>query len=168
MKCIEVVGFVSSIATLILFVIYFVGRLIAIFRYRDLFEDEILFLNNDEDFKNYNVIQNFQLVPECNTFVIVRSKSGIYSLKINRLKKKNDFDIVGRKTVEKIKFLNVGESIAIEVPIPEIFCEYEIEYITPDYRKVIYPIKDNLKSGVNSEFIRPKHTLKSILFFLFR
>lgn len=67
----------------------------------------------------------------------------------------------------KYNFLNIGQSLAFRVTPPELFTKYEVEYYTPDYKRVNIELWDNPKNGVLSESAKPKNTFKSIMFHLF-
>ena len=45
---------------------------------------------------------------------------------------------------------------------------YEIEYYTYDFKKVKVELWTNLKNGVITESAKPKHTFKSLCYYLFK
>ncbi|NBI64964.1 hypothetical protein D3Z38_18460 [Clostridiales bacterium] len=65
-------------------------------------------------------------------------------------------------------FLNVDQAIAINVVTGDLFPSLMIEYTSFDYMKICLQWRDNNKNGVYSEFVQPKHTIKSFLYYLLR
>ncbi len=162
-------GDIASVATLILFVFYFIGRIITIVRNRYVFVDELRMMDAEFEYEGCNIVQVFDLEKEaCNTFILT-SRQGIYDLAVYRILYDSDFNRIGRERLEKntYSFLNIGQSLAFRVTSPEIFTTYEVEYYTPDYKRVTIALWDNPKNGVLSESAKPKNTFKSIMFHLF-
>lgn len=75
-------GDIASIATLILFVIYFAGRIITIVRTRDIFSDEIKIEMVDFDQSGLNIVDIFDLENEPYNAFVLTSKHGIYDLSV--------------------------------------------------------------------------------------
>lgn len=162
-------GNIASVATLILFVIYFVGRTITIFRTKNLYKDEVaIFKNNKYLMDEYNIVESFCVEDNPYNSFILTSREGIYSISLYRLKFDNSMNVIGREKVDEYKFLNVGQSLEVCLTIPELITTYELEYYTPDYKKVTIELWENLKNGVVSESATVKHTWKSFLYYLFR
>ena len=162
-------GDIASIATLILFAFYFIGRIITIVRSRYVFSDELKMMGAEFDDKEFDIVEVFYLEKEAyNTFVLT-SRQGIYDLAVYQILYDSDFNRIGRKRLEKSTygFLNIGQSLAFRITLPEIFITYEVEYYTPDYKKVTIALWDNPKNGVLSKSAKPQNTFKSILFHLF-
>lgn len=162
---------IASVATLILFVIYFVGRIITIIRTRDLFPDDLKIIRGYCNHGNLslNIVESFALEEgPCDSFVLT-SKNGIYDLSVYKLLYNENYEYMGEKAVNKCKyhFLNIGQSIEFRVASPEMLPWYEVEYYTPDYKKVRFSLCDNLKNGVMSEKVKPQNTWKSVLYHLF-
>lgn len=163
-------GDVASVATLVLFVIYFLGRLITIINEESICYDTISYVSDDVC-NISDIIDTFETDSDGYiTAIVLTSKQGINDIKVYELFYDKELnEIKNRKTVvATCDFLNVGQSFAIKTQIPEIIPRYRIEYITHDFRKVEFDILDNMKNGVVSEMIRPKHTLKSVLYYFFR
>ena len=169
-------GDISAIATLTLFVIYFIGRVITILMERDICYDEIRFLpliNADK----YDIVEEFQTVAlngdiqeEFLSTVILTSKQGIRNISVFKLVYDNEGNEIKKnaKTVGSYGFLNIGQSFAMKTFVPELIPQYRIVYYTQDFKKVTLNISENLKSGVVSEMLQPKHTFKSVFYYLFR
>ena len=164
-----ILGNIASVATLILFVFYFIGRIITIVRNRYVFTDELRMMGAGFDNKEFDIVEVFDLEKEAYNTFILTSRQGIYDLAVYRILYDSDFNQIGRKRLEKstYSFLNIGQSLAFRVTSPEIFTTYEVEYYTPDYKRVTIALWDNPKNGVLSESAKPKNTFKSVMFHLF-
>lgn len=167
----------ATMATLILFVIYFIGRIITVRMEKNMFYDEIVFTSSDcIENKRYDIIDEISTEnlnnesSEYETIVIITSRQGIRNLKIEKMFYDDELNEIKskRETVGECKFLNIGQSFAIRTFIPELIPRYRIEYETQDFRKVSFELLDNFKSGIISETVVVKHTLKSIIYYLFR
>ena len=168
-------GNAASIATLILFIIYFVGRGITIHRMRDLERFDIVVKDKMFDYTEHQIVDEFELPnlspmeDELCSAIIITSVSGIHSFKVYKRELDEDLNVVGKKLFcQREKMVNIGQSVVLYTFLPEAIARYDIEYHLADYRKVTFPIVDNMKSGVISEYIIPHHTFKSVLYYLFR
>lgn len=168
-------GNAASIATLILFVIYFIGRGITVCRMRDLEQCSIEVKDYSFDHTEYQIVEEYPLdidFTEEEPFgsaIIITSANGIYSFRIYEYEFDNDMNVVGKKTiVSRDKLINIGQSVVFYSYIPELIARYEIVYRTADFRKICFPVVDNLKSGVITESLVPHHTIRSVLYYLFR
>ncbi len=168
---------VATMATLILFVIYFIGRIITVRMEKKMFYDEIIFTSAERfNYNKFNIIDEISTENAGNessyheTLVVVTSRRGIRNFKVQKMFYDDDLNEIRskRETVGECKFLNIGQSYAIRTVIPELIPKYRIEYETQDFRKVSFEICDNLKSGVISETVVVKHTFKSGIYYLFR
>ena len=159
----------ASIATLVLFIIYFTGRIITIARLQRLETNEIHILPADEVCKGYDIVEDFYLDDSPTYTIIVKSITGIRSLVVYKIVYDSELNPIGREaTACTINFVNIGHAVTISLSLPELLPWYELEYQTMDYKKVTLPLVDNLKSGIISEFIVAKHTFKSVLYNLLR
>lgn len=158
-----ILGNIASVATLILFVFYFIGRIITIVRNRYVFTDELRMMGAGFDNKEFDIVEVFDLEKEAYNTFILTSRQGIYDLAVYRILYDSDFNQIGRKRLEKstYSFLNIGQSLAFRVTSPEIFTTYEVEYYTPDYKRVTIALWDNPKNGVLSESAKPKTHLRA-------
>lgn len=166
---VDVLGTASSVATLILFVIYFIGRAITIHQERGLYLDELAIGRASQtDHDRYKVIETLKLVDNpYNVFYII-SKQGIWNLKVYKYTFDNDINIVGEHKIKEYKFINIDEAIKIELNVPEIIPQYRVEYTTVDYKKVKFELRDNMKNGVMSQIAEIQHTPMSIIYYFFR
>ena len=165
---IDKISFLSSVATLILFVFYFIGRIITILSTKRIWKDKVIIGNSD--YSEYEVIDDVVLGEHDGTrYGILISKEGIRNLKVYSI----DYDVKKLKMQKRKQlyfnpFINIDQAVAFEVETGELFFTLMIEYTTFDYMKVVLEWRDNLKSGVFGEFVRPRHTIKSFCYYLFR
>lgn len=162
-------GDYASIATLILFVFYFIGRIIIIVRNRNIFLDEIKILDVDCEGGRLDIVESFELENEPYNSFILTSKNGIYNLSVYKIIYDDELSRLGREKLMdcKYKFLNSGQSLAFSLTVSDVLPTYEVEYFTPDYKKITIELWDNPKNGVMSESVRPKNTFRSIMFHIF-
>lgn len=161
-------GDIASIATLILFVFYFVGRILTMLRTESLYMDELIEETSDFDRKNYNIIEDFILEEDGYNSIILTSKQGIYSLSIFKINYDENLNKLEHTKVDGIDFVNIGCSVNIQLTIPELVTTYEMEYYTHDFKKVTVELWSNLKNGFITESAKPKHTFKSWCYYLFK
>lgn len=161
-------GDIASVATLILFVFYFAGRIITTLRTQSLYMDELIEEVPDFNRQNYNIIEDFILEEAGYNSIILTSKQGIYSLSIFEINYDENLNRIGRTRVGGIDFVNIGCSVNIQLTIPELITTHEMEYYTHDFKKVTVELWSNLKNGVITESAKPKHTFKSWCYYLFK
>lgn len=165
----EIIGLYSSVATLILFVFYFVGRIFTIFTVKRLWKDKVLFsIDANKEFQIVDFVSASEKTDYAVRSVLI-SKEGIRNLKIFTVEAdKNGLLTQKGKMIYKRGFLNIDEAIEINSEIGDLFPTLIIEYEAFDYMKVKLEWRDNLKNGVFSEMVIPKHTLRSFLYYLLR
>ena len=168
----NIISLIASIATLILFIIYFIGRYWTIKATRWVCEEKITVLHENNEINEYNIVDGFdlsyshkELVPST---IILTSVQGIYDFKIYECEYDLVKGITSKEVIHSVDFVNIGNSIEIIAYLPDDRPEYLIEFTTNDYRKVTKELVDNLKSGVISEFYTAEHTRKSIFYYLFK
>lgn len=170
----ELIGQLSSLITLFLFVIYIIGRLWTINIKRKLNYEHFKMLNVDEENKICNFIDPNKLCD------LGEDELNIFSsdLHINKFKIYEIEYINGRyeKWVLKSKVpryiyknLNANESLYIKMNTP---CggpsKYLIEYIRYDYVKVSYiPSYNGFSEDVSKYKFKSKMTLRGYLYYLF-
>ena len=164
----EIFSCIASGATLILFIIYFIGRYMTIKKTKSIFLDEVAIELSETSKDGYNIVETFKLENNPYNSFILTSREGIYSLTVFKLLKDKKWNTIGRTEIHKYDFLNIGQSLEFLFNDIDVGPNYEIEYYTPDYKKVTISLWSNLKNGVVSESAFPKHTWKSYLYYLFR
>ncbi len=161
-------GTISSIATLILFVIYFVGRIITMFAVNSICYD-ILESATHTPSDNLKVVEEISLDNYNENALLLTSVNGIRDIKIYKMKYDKEYtEIIEKREEFYHSFLNIGHTLRIKVTLAECVPMYLLEFVTNDFKKVSLEMTDNLKNGIISEKIKSKHTIKSILYYLFR
>ncbi len=162
----------ASIATILLFFVYFLGRIITICSVKKILKERFIM---DVD---YNSLGDYDIVDEVeccqpdmvsNYIGIILSTEGMRNIKVYSVKGNSDgLMMLKDKMIYNRDFLNIGQALAVHQETGDLFPTLIIEYETIDYMKVTIEWRDNLKNGVFSEEIYPKHTLKSFLYYLCR
>ena len=156
----------ASIATLVLFVMYFIGRIITIFSVRRMWTDEIVF--DQKRFGDYGIVDEVGDM-ENRIFGLLVTNTGIRKLKIYKPALNSEgLPLDNGEQLYSRDFLNVHQAIAVREMTGDLFPALIIEYLTADYMEVRLEWRDNLKNGVYSELVEPRHTGKSILYYLCR
>lgn len=165
---IDKISLVSSVATLILFVFYFIGRIITIFSVKQIWKDKVIIGIQDES--EYEIVDYVGVEEGTdNLYGVLISREGIRDLKVYEVTcSEEGLRIQKGQELFSKDFLNIDQAIGFYVETGDLFPTLIIEYKTFDYMKVRLEWRDNLKSGVFSEFIQLKHTIKSFCYYLFR
>ncbi len=168
MTTVEIIGLLSSIGTLILFIIYFIGRCITIFAVRNTYDDILVIESRDHRNETLQIVDYCVLDENYLSKMYITTTNGIHNLKIYKYIHKDEFTIIGKKLVFERKYINTGYTFEIDVTVPEIFISYCVEYEMSDFRKVFFDIKYNMRNDVLTEMVKPKHTFKSFCYYMFR
>ena len=123
---------------------------------------------DEKQFGHYGVVE--EVGNACNpVYGLLTTSSGIRDIRIYETEvDERGLPTKKGKQIFSHRFLNVRQAIAIKEMTGDLFPTLFIEYQTFDYMKVDLEWRDNLKSGVYSEFVVPHHTLKSFLYYLCR
>lgn len=157
------ISFVSSLITVVLFIFFIVSKLIIINTMKETIyeEAEVIYSDEKEDLK---IIEEYDLGDKNSEKVYIYSSKFLRSIKIYeydicKLKKKG-------KPIKIYKNLRSGLAIQINTSLPCGIPRYIVEYIREDYMKGTLLLGENGKSGVLSELINVKHTLKSFIYYI--
>ena len=167
-------GNISAVATLILFVIYFIGRVITIIVEKDVCKDRICIEYSEKVHEKYEIVGQRTTErrggSDCPATVVLTSMQGIWDVRLIEIaydEERNENKKLNR-SVKLCDFLNVGCSYAVNTFVPESIPWYRIEYRTQDMKKVRLDIVDNLDNGIIQGDIQQRHTFKSVMYYLFR
>ncbi len=157
-------GYISSIATLVLFVIYFIGRIITIIMVKPIWSDKITNYDSATD-----IVEEYE-IDDTGCKAALTTTNGIRNLKIYAVEFDPEIGIVHstKELLYERAFLNIGQSIVICADLPDCIPKILVEYETLEYMKVSIAWVDNCKNGVMSEIPTLTHTVKSILYYLCR
>ena len=163
-------GNIASIATLILFVIYFIGRIISlIIEKKVIYENIDIYANADEMPKDIKIVDEYRCKYYNEILIITPYEKSynwlaIYECEYN--KKTNKLEKV--KELEKFEKIINNTSIRVDATITCGIPLYMIEFERADYIRGTLILQSNGKNGVQEEMIKLKHTWKSIIYYIFR
>ena len=163
-------GNIASIATLILFVIYFIGRIISIIIENKIIYEKIDIYIDEKDIpSNLKIVDEYSCQYKDEILIITPHEKSYnwlaiyeckYNEKINKLKKV--------KELERFEKIMNDTSIRIDTIISCGIPTYMIEFERSDYIKGTLILQFNGKSGVQEELLELHHTWKSVCYYLFR
>lgn len=170
-------AFLSSIATLILFCFYFIGRIITILSVKRIWRDKVIM--GDSNYSQYEIVDAVynDASTESKIYGILLSREGMRKIRVYKayndgdnqfLQKKSRFHAKEKESLLSLDFLNIDQAIAFTIEPGELYPSLIIEYTSFDYMKIRMEWRDNLKNGVYSELVKPVHTVNSFLYYLFR
>ena len=162
----EFVGLISSIATLVLFVLYFIGRFIRFFLSKSLIAEKIYFYEVEDLPSDFIIVEHFVMDETSAKFCLVfpngarrvRCYEYSYDESQNKYVKENVAFEYGN--------LNIDESISIQAELAECFMKYEIEYLRNDYILSKFSLLENGYNGILNQNITNKATLRGILYYM--
>ena len=143
-------GDIASIATLILFVIYFIGRVISIIIERNIKFESIDIYCSEKDI----------ITPQTKSYNWI----AIYKCKYDE--KKNQ--LVKTKQLYKTNRIYNDTSFRVDTIISCAIPQYVLEFERSDYMKGKLYLQHNGKNGIEEEMLEFKHTLRSIIYYLFK
>ncbi len=162
-------GNIASIVTLALFLVYIIGRIVTIYKVKSIVADRLTICNPKENKGDFNIVDEITIGEYPINTLLITSQNGIYSFVVYKVEyDKNYKKIVARESVYMLPYLNIEQTLQINVKLEETVNKFEISYLTSDYRRITIPLYLNMKNGIVSELAQPKHTLKSILYYLFQ
>lgn len=162
---IQLIGFGSSIVTLILFLTYIIGRYFMIKKMEITLEETVEVSYEAEIFK-FNVIEEYNLGELNSEFVYLSSTEPLrwvkfYEYNFNGDKKNNK-----GKLLEEHRILKNGQALKINTYLTCGIPNYLIEYQRFDYIKGELILSENGKNGNIGQNVMIKHTFKSVLYYL--
>ena len=163
-------GNIASIATLILFVIYFIGRIISLIIEKKVIYEKIDIYIKEEDIpKDLKISDEYRCEHEGEILIITPYEKSynwlaIYKFKYNE-KNKNLKKVKELKKFEKI--MN-NTSIRIDTVLTCGIPLYIIEFERSDFIKGTLILQSNGKNGIQEEMLTFHHTWKSVIYYLFR
>lgn len=171
----EVISLTASVATLILFVFYFIGRIWSIHIRKNEVHETVTYLDDPLDEMSRDVLENRKLfysfgneVTACITF-----EQPVRWVKVCKTNL-NDFvndSVEADEILHEIKDLPAGSNFYVEAVLPEGSQPYWIEYERYDYSKarifLIYSgLSGNIATITNQELT--KKSWKSWIYYLVR
>ena len=163
-------GNIASIATLILFVIYFIGRFISLIIEKKVIYEKVDIYINENDIQNsYKIVEEYECEHNGEILIITPYERAynwltIYECRYNEKNKK----IEKTRKLERFNNIRNYTSVKINTVLPCGMPVYLIEFERSDYIKGILVLQSNGKNGIQEETIKYHHTWKSIIYYLFR
>ena len=163
-------GNIASIATLILFVIYFIGRIISLIIEKKVIYEKIdIYIEEDDIPKNLKISDEYRCEHEGEILIITPYEKSynwlaIYECKYNE---KND-KLEKVKELEKFEKIMNNTSIRIDTILTCGIPLYMIEFERSDFIKGTLVLQSNGKNGIQEEMLKFHHTWKSVIYYLFR
>jgi hypothetical protein len=162
----ENIGYISSIATVILFIIYFFGRIVSIFIVKPILSETFVYLPDKEITEKHKIIDYYDLNGFAN--LVITTQNGLRKIECFECNCRVEPKFKIKKTHRVIlhKFLQKNHSISIKIDMAEILPAYIIEFSTFDFMRGRFIVWENGKHGILTNDIFLKHTLKSFLYYL--
>lgn len=164
-------GDLASIATLILFVIYFIGRFITIFIEKQIKYESIDIYDTEKNIKeNEKIVEEFKCDDKYFNILIIKPTEKSFKwfrIYENIYDDKNNFVTKKEKIYECNNIYN-GHAIRVDAELAETFPRYTIEFKRSDYMIGKLNLSGNFKNGVQEEFLKYNHTFMSVIYYLFR
>ena len=162
---------IASIATLILFVIYFIGRIISIIIEKNIKYETIDVYNNEKAInKNIKIVDEYCCSEECNDILIITPQTKSYNwVAIYRCEyDEKTNDLIKREQLYKTERIYNDVSFRIDTTLSCGIPQYVIEFERSDYMKGKLYTQYNGKNGIEEDMLIFNHTLKSVLYYLFK
>lgn len=161
---IDKISFVSSVATLILFVLYFIGRIWVINK-----NSLLLFENFELDYQHDSTVEYKNLYDiGGNELITISSQQGFNWLKVYEIEyKENKMYLTRKKLAMTHKLLNINEKLYIKIDVPCGRPRYWVEYERFDYiRGRFYIGFDGRFGGLHAGNFKNRKTLKSYFYYI--
>lgn len=163
---IQIISAISSIATLILFILYFIGRIWAINKNKKMLYEEFTldYLSETSGIKK----NEYDLGG--NDLLTISSAQGLNWIKLYEVEycdKKNKFKCISKEPVINHKLLSVNEKMYIKTLVPCGIPRYMIKFERTDYIVGRFYIGFNGKyGGLSMVDYKSKPTLKGYLYYI--
>lgn len=163
----QTIGNISAFATLISFIIYFIGKFIRIkmskkLRYENI---EVYYNTQKNDLK---IVDEYYIGTSNSEIILVSSEVPLNWIKIYEFEyddKKNKF--IKGKLTEKHGFLRAGHAIQINTYLSCGVPAYILEFEQYDYLVGSFHFAENGKNGILEECVTMSHTFRSYLYYIF-
>ena len=160
----------ASIATLVLFVMYFIGRIITlVIEKKVIFEKIDIYFDREEIPNNIKITDEYSCENNEEIVVITPHEKSynwlvIYECRYDEKKNK----LIKVKELEKFENIINDTSVIICATVTCGIPKYCIEFERSDFIKGTIPLQCNGKNSIEEEMISYRHTFKSFIYYLFR
>ena len=145
---------IANFCTILLFVIFVIGKIWILFRNRSLYDENFEY-QRVEAADEFN--RQFILDANAQEIIKISSPDGIYDIKIRHILEKDEktgkrtkFESISRSQEDNIQHplkLNKNEAVYIRTDLPCGRPKYQIEITKYDYTKIIAELGGNGKAG---------------------
>lgn len=165
LELIQIVGCSSSVATLILFILYFCGKYFIIKQMKNtIFENVVRYDSNPI---NLRVVEEYNVGENNSEQLFIYSSNSLNWIKVYECSYDDNKKIfVKNKLIIKHGYLRNGFSIKINTYLPCGLPSYILEYQRFDFIIGSLLLSENGKNGIVDEGLSIKHTFKSLLYYL--
>ncbi len=160
-----IVSNIASISTLILFVIYFLGRIWSILQSKN--EIEVVF---DRKYKSeFKIINEFRIGCNNREAIYLTANNTLIDVAVYKC----EFNAETGKVSKGDKVCDCGQlgngfTFKFNAYFVEVIPEFMIEYQANDFTKGRLLFSENLYNGVLGQNTYRMHTFKSVLYYLFK
>lgn len=162
------ISLIASVATLILFIFYFVGRAIIMRADCKLFTDEIKQIPPDSDEMEYNIVDVFGGAVDQSWPFVLTAQETIRNVQFYEYEYDAEYNQTGKTLLGTYPLLNAHQSLLFFTREAELIPWHCVHYTAKDFRRVEFDLIMNGKNGVMSDNVHIRHTLKSIIYYLVR
>jgi hypothetical protein len=160
---------ISSIATLILFGLYFIGRILTMHVERNIRNIRVESYYKDMPFDNYDIVDE-EMIDECDyEGIIITPLSDLNYIRIVKcIWNEKKGKLIEGKVIYEYKNLITDYSLLVKIALPCGMPTYKLYFQRCDYMKGEMYIAENGKNGILSEGLKMKHTIKSRIYYIVR
>lgn len=165
----QIIGNISSFATLITFIIYLIGKVIRIKISKKLrYENIEVYYNPYVPNSNIKIVEEYNIGSTNTEKLIVSSLVPLNWVKVYEYEfddKKDEFK--KGKLIEKHGYLRAGHAIQINTYLSCGVPAYILDFERYDYLRGSVCFAENGKNGILEECVTMSHTLRSYLYYVF-
>lgn len=166
LEIIEIIGLASSIISLVLFIIYIIGRCFMINEMKVTISETFDLFYNDEE-RDFKVVEEYDIGDNNTEKIYLKSSETLRWIKVyeSEYNEKNNKFNKGRLLLNH-NLLKRGFAVKLNTYLPCGIPSYIIEYQRYDFIIGELVLAENGKNGILEEQVSIKHTIKSILYYL--
>lgn len=163
---VELIGLFSSITTLLVFLMYIVGKIYSI-KSTEMFLKESFFVKHDNDTSDINITKEIELEEDLTAYetIYLVPSDPIRYIRFYNYDWENDCE---GELIEDVGKLKVGEALCIKTHLPCGIPKYIIKYERFDYVIGTLVLQEDGRGLTNIRTPEIKHTLKSYFYHLVR